>query len=46
MRVEITKGYFNPATDVLTCPGDFDNWLNEPPANTEKVMTDDNNDSV
>lgn len=46
MSVKIATGYFNPATDVVTCPGDFDNWLNEPPANTEKVMTDPNNDSV
>ena len=46
MRLEIAKGYFNPATDTLTCPGDFDNWLNEPPANNTKIMTDDNNDSV
>jgi Secretion system C-terminal sorting domain len=46
MRVKIATGYFNPSTDVVTCPGDFNNWLNEPPANTEKVMTDPNNDSV
>ncbi len=46
MRLEIAKGYFNPATDTLTLPGDFDNWLSEPPANTTKIMTDDNNDSV
>lgn len=46
MRVAIATGYFNPATDTLTCPGDFVNWLNEPPANTEKVMSDDDNDSI
>jgi len=46
MRVVIATGYLNPATDVVTVPGDFNNWLNEPPANTEKVMTDDDNDSV
>ena len=46
MSVKIATGYFNPATDVVTCPGGFNNWLNEPPANTEKVMTDPNNDSV
>ena len=46
MRLEIAKGNFTPGTDTLTCPGDFDNWLNEPPANTTKIMTDDNNDSV
>ena len=46
MRVAIATGYFDPGTETLTCPGDFDNWLNEPPANTDKVMTDDDNDSV
>ena len=46
MSVKIATGYFNPATDVVTCPGGFNNWLNEPPANTEKVMTDPDNDSV
>jgi len=46
MRVSILGGYFNPATDVVTCPGAFNNWLNEPPANTEKVMSDADNDSV
>lgn len=40
MRVAIATHYFDPATDTLTCPGDFDNWLNEPPANTTKIMTD------
>ena len=46
MNVKIHTGYFNPATDVVTCPGDFNNWLNEPPPNTEKVMTDPDNDGV
>ena len=46
MSVKIATGKFNPATDVVTCPGDFNNWLNEPPANSEKVMTDPDNDSV
>ena len=46
MSIKIATGTFNPATDVVTCPGGFNNWLNEPPANTEKVMTDPNNDSV
>ncbi len=46
MSVKIHTGYFNPATDVVTCPGDFNNWLNEPPANSEKVLTDPDNDSV
>jgi len=46
MSVKIATGYFNPGSDVVTCPGGFNNWLNEPPANTEKVMTDPDNDSV
>jgi len=46
MRVKMATGKFNPATDVVTCPGGFNNWLNEPPANSEKVMTDLDNDSV
>jgi hypothetical protein len=46
MKVKIATGYFDPATDVVTCPGDFNNWLNEPPPNTDKVMTDTDNDSV
>ena len=46
MSVRIATGYFNPATDVVTCPGGFNNWLNEPPANTEKVMADPDNDSI
>ena len=46
MSVKIATGYFNPSTDVVTCPGGFNNWLSEPPANSEKVMTDLDNDSV
>jgi hypothetical protein len=46
MRVKIATGYFNPGTEVVTCPGGFNNWLNEPPANTDKVMSDSDNDSV
>jgi hypothetical protein len=46
MGVKIALGYFNPSTDVVTCPGGFNNWLNEPPANTEKVMADADNDSI
>jgi hypothetical protein len=38
MSVKIATGYFNPGSDVVTCPGGFNNWLNEPPPNTEKVM--------
>ncbi|QQS36542.1 MAG: T9SS type A sorting domain-containing protein [Ignavibacteriales bacterium] len=46
MGVKIATGYFNPATEVVTCPGGFNNWLNEPPANTEKIMSDADNDSI
>lgn len=46
MSVKIATGYFNPGSDVVTCPGGFNNWLTEPPPNTEKVMTDPNNDSI
>ncbi len=46
MSVKIATGYFDPATEVVTCPGAFNNWLNEPPPNTDKVMTDPDNDSV
>lgn len=46
MSVKIATGYFNPATEVVTCPGGFNNWLNEPPPNTEKVMSDPDNDSI
>jgi len=46
MRMEVNKGTFNPATDKLTVPGGFNNWLNEPPANTDKVMTDADADRI
>jgi len=46
MRNSIALGKFNPATDVVTCPGGFNNWLNEPPANSTKVMSDADFDSV
>jgi hypothetical protein len=46
MSVKIATGYFDPGTEVVTCPGDFNNWLNEPPPNTDKVMEDPDNDSV
>jgi len=46
MSVKIATGKFNPATDVVTCPGGFNNWLNEPPANSSKVLSDPDNDSV
>jgi hypothetical protein len=46
MRIQALNGYFNPLTEVVTCPGAFNNWLNEPPANTEKVMADLDGDSI
>ncbi|NWF90895.1 MAG: T9SS type A sorting domain-containing protein [Ignavibacteriaceae bacterium] len=46
MRVQAKKGFFKPATDVVTIPGAFNNWLNEPPANTDKVMSDVDGDSI
>jgi hypothetical protein len=46
MRIEISKGTFNPATDVVTVPGGMNNWLNEPPANSTKVLTDTDNDKI
>jgi hypothetical protein len=46
MSVRIATGKFNPATDVVTSPGGFNNWLNEPPANSSKVLSDSDNDSV
>jgi hypothetical protein len=46
MKVQAKKGFFKPATDKVTIPGDFDNWLNEPPANTDKVMDDADGDSI
>ena len=46
MSVQKAKGNFDPATDVVTVPGGFNNWLNEPPANTDKVMDDPDNDLI
>ncbi len=46
MRIEISKGKFDPAKDVVTVPGGMNNWLNEPPANAEKVLTDDDKDQI
>jgi hypothetical protein len=45
MSVKIATGSFNPATDLVTCPGGFNNWLNDPD-NSGKVMSDLDNDSV
>jgi hypothetical protein len=46
MRVKILEGYFTPASEVVTVPGDFDNWLNEPPANDTKTLSDPDGDSI
>jgi len=46
MRIQALNGYFNPLTEVVTCPGGFNNWLTEPPPNTEKVMADPDGDSI
>lgn len=46
MSYQIATQNFDPAATVVTCPGGFNNWLNEPPANTEKVMTDADGDKI
>lgn len=46
MRIEVLKGTFDPTKDVVTVPGGFNNWLNEPPANSTKIMTDDDKDYI
>jgi hypothetical protein len=46
MRIEISKGTFKTATDVVTVPGGMNNWLNEPPANSTKVLTDADADQI
>lgn len=43
MKVQTLLGKFDPAKDVVSIPGGFNNWLNEPPANTTKTMTADAN---
>lgn len=43
MKVATSKGTFDPAKDVVSIPGGFNNWLNEPPANSTKTMTADAN---
>ncbi len=43
MKVQTLLGKFDPAKDVVTIPGSFHNWLNEPPANTTKILTADAN---
>jgi hypothetical protein len=46
MRGQALSGNFDPATDVVTVPGGFNNWLNEPPANDTKTMDDADGDSI
>ena len=46
MSVQIAKGNFDASTDVVTIPGGFNNWLNEPPANSEKTMVDADEDGI
>ena len=46
MKVQAMKANFTPGTDSVTVPGDFNNWLNEPPANLTKTMSDANSDSI
>jgi len=46
MKVYAKKKIFVPGTDVVTVAGGFNNWLNTPPANTEKIMTGPGTDSI
>jgi len=46
MSVKVGNGSFDPTTQVVTVPGGFNNWLNEPPANSEKVMEDADGDYI
>jgi len=46
MSVQAMLGKFDPDSNVVTIPGDFDNWLNEPPANTDKVLDDSDGDLI
>lgn len=46
MKVQQMKGNFDPTKNVVTIPGGFNNWLNEPPANTDKTMTGPDADGV
>lgn len=46
MNVQIAQGNFDAANDVVTIAGGFNNWLNEPPANSEKTMADDDADGI
>lgn len=46
MKVQAKKGFFKPGVDSVTIPGGFNNWLNDPPANLTKVMSDPDKDSI
>ncbi|GAB4287396.1 MAG: hypothetical protein Kow0098_03880 [Ignavibacteriaceae bacterium] len=46
MSVKVLESFFDPNTEVVTVPGGFNNWLNEPPANTTKVMDDSDGDTI
>ena len=46
MSYQVVKGVFDPGSEVVTCAGTFNNWLSEPPLNTEKIMADDDGDLI
>ncbi|MDX1699814.1 MAG: T9SS type A sorting domain-containing protein, partial [Melioribacteraceae bacterium] len=47
MNVQITKGNFDPATEVVAVVGGMNNWLNDDEAtNAEKAMADDDADGI
>jgi len=46
MGVQISKGNFDPSSEVVTIPGGFNNWLNTPPENSEKTLDDADGDSI
>ncbi len=46
MKVYAKKKLFIPGTDVVTVAGGFNNWLNTPPANTEKILDGPGADSI
>lgn len=46
MSVQIANNNFDVSNDVVTIPGGFNNWLNEPPANSEKTMEDADEDGI
>ena len=50
MKRAAKTGYFTPVgsadSNKVTIPGGFNNWLNEPPANSTKTMEDPDGDSI